>query len=97
MCRAARRRSVAVTISALGERAISHPDADSAAAALLAVHELRYPGEAEHADRVARLAFDLTVMMRPALAEWTASATPSCYTTSASSASQTRSCSSQTY
>ncbi len=57
-----------MTISALGERAISHPDADSAAAALLAVHELRYPGEAEHADRVARLAFDLTVMMRPALA-----------------------------
>lgn len=66
--RRATRGSVAVTITALGPRAVPLPDADSAVAALLAVHELRYPGEARHADRVAQLAFELTLMLRPALA-----------------------------
>lgn len=61
-------KAVAMTISPLVARPVPLPDADSAVAAILAVHELRYPGEAHHADRVARVALELTAMIRPGLA-----------------------------
>jgi HD-GYP domain-containing protein (c-di-GMP phosphodiesterase class II) len=57
-----------VTVYPFPTRPVPLPDADSAVAALLAVHELRYPGEAQHAERVAELAFELTAFLRPALA-----------------------------
>jgi HD-GYP domain-containing protein (c-di-GMP phosphodiesterase class II) len=57
-----------MTVFPSAARAVPLPDADSAVAALLAVHELRYPGEAHHAERVAELAFELTTQLRPKLA-----------------------------
>jgi cyclic di-GMP phosphodiesterase len=48
--------------------AVPLPDADSAVAAILAVLELRYPGAAQHAERVAERALELTALVDPRLA-----------------------------